>query len=94
MSGVSFQNFMDHFGSKGDAQLSQGLNSFLSFFEDARLNLDTFDIEHMLEMGNGVFRARIVPDNCMTELFSGFAAPCDGGFTLVRDTCNWRVSDM
>lgn len=85
---------MDHFGSKGDAQLSQGLNSFLSFFEDARLNLDTFDIEHMLEMGNGVFRARIVPDNCMTELFSGFAAPCDGGFTLVRDTCNWRVSDM
>ena len=84
---------MYHFDLKGDAQFSQGLNSFLSFLEDARLNLDAFDIEHMLEMGNGVLRAGVVPDNCMTKLFSGFAAPCDGGFTLVRDTCNRRVSD-
>lgn len=60
---------------------------------DAGLDLEADIAELVGEVGDGVLRAGVRPDDRTTERLAGLATPGDGGLALVRDACG-RVASL
>lgn len=65
--------------------VTQGFDAVLALFPLAGRDLDSRLNELGLEVGDGVFGARVGPDNRLAQRLARFAAPCDGGLALVGD---------
>lgn len=63
------------------------LLAFFALLVDAGLDLEADIVELVGEVGDGVPRAGVGPDDSATEWLAGLATPCDGGLALIRDAC-------
>jgi hypothetical protein len=68
-----------------DLHVPQGISTFLAFFKNTRRDLNAEPLEFVLIICNGVFRARISPDNGLAKGLAGRTTPSNGGLTLVGD---------